>query len=1110
VRDIRPGKAGRARQPSRVAAALVARPSGKQLAQQQSDAAKARFKSDIAKRTATISRIGPDRGFVGRFTGDLINAAVYSPAGAYQIGKAGYHDIGDTIHGKPTLKRTGQIGKTMARGVASDFRHPLRHPGYTALDLSAALGAGEGLAARGLARSFKRPLTGTVERSVGEMTVKSPASKRAGVAAIQKRIAKNASPKKVGKSLVQERRLTEAIERAPAEALAHRSRKLTTPMQTALRVVNEGKPIGERIKFHEKQLETATGQAVRNHRQKILLLKAADRYVEGTNLKSVAAATSRRERRQLMRLHETQGNLERVSATREKRLAELGRLEKHSVEARVQTPGAIISGADTVRTRGGRLMERVPGQENYYKLEREHRQASTVLKGEQRKLTTLEARLRKPPKNGKARARPSLQAKVESQRLTVARWQGEVKTAAKKRDELGPQLKPVTGGRARIPYVSEEAPRSHGAPAGYRGGRPRAPASLTHEFTGGLLKQGNFRDRTAQLVAESGIEAQRFSSVFRLRDRIVKAAHDIPEEDDIPIRLESLKNKPFPAGVKEAMRKNEEGIKLSRQEKELLHTEAESVRDLIFPKDIERVQTKGVRWVHPDVLGGLDKQPLRLASGVGRKPVAAVDAINNASKMAILYLKPAYAIPNIAGNVAMNIVQQGPKAMTNWWQSSSRILERRLGPDATATIDSVMGEGVAGSISSHEGLGQKAVQGAAGQWSKIVDRVFRRAAFLHEAKRLGYKTPQQLRALLTDTGHRDKLIEAGQRAKDAIIDYDHLSDVEREAVRRLIFFYPWVKGSTRYAGHFLTEHPIQSAATAQTGRYGKEHTGLGPTPSYLEGAFRVGKHKLVNPSAAAVFQTPAQLAQIAQGLKSGGVTEASRASNLLTPAISLAIALGARQDAFGNAIPPRESGLDIAKQSLLESTPQYTLYKRLTGDNSKKMFPLSPKEAIGQFTVGGIAPKTYNPKVLRAQAEKEQSSLMTPAQRVTVKYTTFKDDLKTAMKKAGEPKIPREVANLLNLRHERAASRVAAAGGHKLDSKIAFGSDIDLIVKHGWMNAGEAKAAKAWATKAGSTDMATASRYLTTHYFDRDKLLSASIKYLRDNGHPNLKLPTLP
>jgi hypothetical protein len=115
---------------------------GQRLARQQSDATKARFKSDIAKRTATIGHIGPDKGFVGRLTSDLINAAVYSPVGMVRAGGALKGDIGSTIHGKPTLRRSGKIAKTVGTGIKQDFEHPLRHPGFTALDISGLASAG--------------------------------------------------------------------------------------------------------------------------------------------------------------------------------------------------------------------------------------------------------------------------------------------------------------------------------------------------------------------------------------------------------------------------------------------------------------------------------------------------------------------------------------------------------------------------------------------------------------------------------------------------------------------------------------------------------------------------------------------------------------------------------------------------------------------------------------------------------------------------------------------------------------------------------------------------------------------------------------------------------
>jgi hypothetical protein len=47
-----------------------------------------------------------------------------------------------------------------------------------------------------------------------------------------------------------------------------------------------------------------------------------------------------------------------------------------------------------------------------------------------------------------------------------------------------------------------------------------------------------------------------------------------------------------------------------------------------------------------------------------------------------------------------------------------------------------------------------------------------------------------------------------------MVDFGHLSRFEREWVTRLIFVYPWLKGSTKYLGTFVADHPIQTALFA--------------------------------------------------------------------------------------------------------------------------------------------------------------------------------------------------------------------------------------------------------------------------------------------------------
>jgi hypothetical protein len=54
--------------------------------------------------------------------------------------------------------------------------------------------------------------------------------------------------------------------------------------------------------------------------------------------------------------------------------------------------------------------------------------------------------------------------------------------------------------------------------------------------------------------------------------------------------------------------------------------------------------------------------------------------------------------------------------------------------------------------------------------------------------------------------------------------------------------YPWQKGATKYAGHFLRDHPVQAAALAQAGEIGKQQSdeAFGAVPSYLNGIIPVG------------------------------------------------------------------------------------------------------------------------------------------------------------------------------------------------------------------------------------------------------------------------------
>jgi hypothetical protein len=522
--------------------------------------------------------------------------------------------------------------------------------------------------------------------------------------------------------------------------------------------------------------------------------------------------------------------------------------------------------------------------------------------------------------------------------------------------------------------------------------QPQLPGTVTHPYTGALKQAGRERHDVTNLVAEHALETQRYGFLQHMRDTIRPGVHSGPPgPNDVVVRLDKLgSGQPLPQVVQDVLGKHEAGVRLTREERNAAASAFEKVRKEMVPGRVEelpqdvqaqldRLLAEGkVGFVNRHLLGGLDKTSAPLSAVTGSRPVRAFDAINNAQKGVILYLKPAYAVPNLLGNVGLNIVQQGPVGFARSLTRTAVLSLRR--PDLAARIDPLMGEGIAQAIGSEAGLGQRAVQAAANAWSKPVDTPFRRSAFLHEAWQEGYRTPTQLEQLLTDPEHFNKLSEVTQRANREIIDYGNLSPRERELIRRVVFFYPWVRGATVYAGHFLTSHPLQAAGAQALGTQGyrQAQAELGSVPSYLEGLFRTGTAPsgnplTVNPTAAAILQTPAQVAAAVASFIGGrgNIGTVGDLENLPTPALQLLLAQATHQGPTGK---PETGNLGQTAWDVLgRGTPQYQLYQGLRGRQTSKTYPApSTRGALARFLVGGLYPREANIGRLHQQAAREK------------------------------------------------------------------------------------------------------------------------------------------
>lgn len=519
-------------------------------------------------------------------------------------------------------------------------------------------------------------------------------------------------------------------------------------------------------------------------------------------------------------------------------------------------------------------------------------------------------------------------------------------------------------------------------------GHLRSP--IREGYTGAQKRAARDPVKTTRAVAEAKLAVARFARLAALRDKLVQASAPRPRfKDDIAVRLDKIgQQERLPKDVVQFIDEPEELAMLTPDEQlgkfealrsSMIVGDDKLIRQMSGEQlaEFTKLEEQGkIGWVPKRLLGDLAKPHAPLQASLGKVPTQVVDSINNAQRLAVLYLKPAYAVPNILGNAALNVVQQGFAAPKHLYRASR--MQWQLGPELTARIDTLMHEGFAAALRGETGALAGATQAAANVWGKGVDRPFRRASFSYEAGRNGHKTPKQLERLLTDPAMHDELIDVTKRANRQIIDYGRLSHREREIVRRVIFFYPWVKGSTVYAGNLLAEYPAKAAVVGAVGREGVEESDrrIGDRPSYLEGAIET-PWGLSNPAAAAILQTPAQVGAATAALATGRVPEVAELTEFPTPALQFGTALYTGENArTGRRYQRNERGIPrIAYDTLITQTPQYRLQEQVRGTSKARLFTPSPRAGLMQFLLGGIYPRQYDPDRLKALAKRERKEL---------------------------------------------------------------------------------------------------------------------------------------
>jgi hypothetical protein len=525
-------------------------------------------------------------------------------------------------------------------------------------------------------------------------------------------------------------------------------------------------------------------------------------------------------------------------------------------------------------------------------------------------------------------------------------------------------------------------------------GAPRASpsaaiGSLQKEFTGKATKQRLPADIVARGLSQRYARTVRLTSAHDLFDRLYNAGSEVKRSEyDVPLRLTPTAREE----IKRVLAKASDKLEANPDAAELLTKhELEALSKTITVDEpgitgapVGGPPIKDVRWVDRRIMPEAD-----ISSREGFQK--AFDLINNPIRFADLYIRPAYAL-NALGNAGMALITQGHMAPANI-RNALRIVSQ-LGEEDASKVRAGMGESrsqsyLAGGGREYRALGAHrdtktgrfarriSNQSLAHLWNRVTDVWFRDSAFYQSARQAGYDTPEKISQLLNDPSLRGARRQVFRRARKDSVDFQSMTKTEKDYIRRVVYFYPWMSRASIWALRAVIEHPGKAYTLAALARIGGERSdeATGPQPAWLDqiGPIAVGgdskQVKLLNPTSINTFSTPVEagragvqtiLNTIGVGTGKGGLADVA------TPGAALFA-----QEAGGGGDIAQGFGL----AGVAEGTPQYQALRRLgiVGKPPATYPATGVAAALGPFAAGGLYPRAADKAVIADQYRKEQS-----------------------------------------------------------------------------------------------------------------------------------------
>jgi hypothetical protein len=495
--------------------------------------------------------------------------------------------------------------------------------------------------------------------------------------------------------------------------------------------------------------------------------------------------------------------------------------------------------------------------------------------------------------------------------------------------------------------------------------------------------------------------------------------------------------------------------------------------------------------------------------------IAAWDTTANAIKMSLIYAKLGYIPPNLLGNIGLNLIQQGPWAGVNLVKAAR--ISGKMTKKEGHQLDNLGGSGIAESImQTGAQKGNRVTRAAHWTAEKVsvpTDRYTRRASILYEFDRMGYKGLTGMRTLMNNPKLRGDLVEAVRRARDNAIEYENLGAFEKSVLNRFVFIYPWIKGSTTFAGRMVRDHPVLSAIMYHQGAEGADFSKefFGPKPSYEEGIIPgsllgLGKKTVIDPRGVSMLGTLGDLETVGRAFTTGKVPASGQLSEMFAPQLQLLMGRALNVNPrTGTPLPTGQNILKYGWEAFVKETPQAKLLEAIKGT---KPYPTSimqrtQRENLLRQALGSVSPSTISKANLNRKGIEEAVSLLPSKKRLSYYVERDKNEFELALSKAGATEAFNKdgtlVAPLQKAWKNREQRKQATADlrhppdgapmSMQLDyQRKAFKAEFALAVKLGYRKQGQMDQAMKWAKTARKDNITGARGWLRDKIFKEERI----------------------